>query len=127
MKRLLVLCALACLRLGAEPPVKMAAYHVSEAMLSIQVTTRWAQSSQSYVGQWVDSMRVGGVQPHSIAEKAGLRRGMEILAIQGQLVHGLTQDDLNHVLLQEVTREVVLQVRSSAHAAPVEIHLPVGQ
>jgi len=127
MKRWLLFFGLAAALWGADPPVKMEAYNVAEAMLSIQVTTRWAQSSQNYVGTWVDTMRVSEVKAHSRAERAGLKRGMEIVAIEGQVVHGLGREELNRVLLQEVPGVLHLQVRSSPLGRLTELQIPVGK
>jgi len=47
------------------------------------------------------------------------------LAIQGQIVHGLSRPELAQVLQQDVAKEVVLLVRRSAKAKQEEIHVPV--
>jgi hypothetical protein len=113
---LLVLCRLP---LGAEPPVRMAPYRVSEAMLDIKVGIMMAQN---FSGQWVKSMWIRSVKPHSASERAGLVRGMEVVAIQGQSVRGLSQPELAQVLQQFVgdRGEVVLLVQRSPGDPEVE-------
>ena len=49
---------LAAVASGGGSAGQVEAYNVAEAMLSIQVTTRWGQSPQNYLGSWVDTMRV---------------------------------------------------------------------
>ena len=76
------------------------------------------------VNGWIRSGS-GRVKSPSIAKRAGLVTGMEILAIQGQIVHGLSRPELAQVLQQEVAKEVVLLVRRSTKAKQEEIHVPV--
>jgi len=104
--------------------VKMAPYTVSEAMLAIPVVFGW---QQDYVGQRLKSMRVGKIKPHSTAAAAGLARGLEILAIQGQYVRGLTPPELAQILSLDVGHDLVLTVQHSPKEDPVELHVPVGK
>ena len=123
MKRLLCLClGLAAFALRADPPVKMAPYRVSDFMLSIKIGTMMAQN---FSGQWVKSMWIRSIKPHSLGARAGLVGGMEILAIQGQSVQGLHPDELARVLQQTASSEVVLLVQRTPKDAPVEIHIPL--
>ena len=124
MRRLLFILAFFGAALGAEPPVKMAPYTVSEAMMKIPLVFGW---QQNYAGQRLQSMRVGKIKPHSAAANAGLARGMEILAIQGQYVRGLTQSELAQILQIDVGHELVLTVERRPKEDPAEIHIPVGK
>ena len=125
LARTVAVLILPAVALGAAelPVVKMAPVQVAEAMLDIKVVIRWQQGN--YAAQWVDSIRVGDVKSPSIAKRAGLVPGMEIIAIQGQFVHGLSRPELTQMLQQEVAKEVVLLVRRSDRAKQEEIRVPV--
>ena len=106
-----------------DAPVKMAPFAVSTGLMNIEVKIGFRSD---YSGQWVDNIKIRRVKSPSNAQRAGLTKGMEVLAIQGQPVHGLTQPELSRVLRQEVEKEVVLVVRDSAAAPQREIRVGVS-
>jgi len=117
---------LLCLPLGAAepPPVKMAPVQVMQTVLDLDLKIRWAQDSgEQWITQWVDQIHLGKVRPNSIAARAGLARGMELVAIQGQPLHGLKQEELAQVLQQAVEKEVILTVRRTPKSKEELIHL----
>ncbi len=111
---------------GDEPqaPVMLPAFNVVESVLSVNVRTEFRQT---FFGAFVTRMFVGEVKTPSVAQRAGLKKGMEIVAIQGKPVAGLSESDLSRLLVQPGLEEVVLLVRPSWLKEPREYRLPVGK
>lgn len=91
-------------------------------MLNVKVRIVYRST---FLGAFVSKMYAGDVKTPSIAQRAGLRGGMEIVAIQGQPVAGLSQIQIEQILSQPVQDEVVLLVRPSPKKDPEEIRVPV--
>lgn len=108
-----------------SPPHVMAPLNVVSSVLNIPVQTVFAQ--EGFTEPRVSAMFVGKVKPGSIAQRAGLRTGMEILSIQGTKVQGLTRGELGDVLTQEVADYVTLEIRRSWFRRPLQIRIPAPE
>jgi membrane-associated protease RseP (regulator of RpoE activity) len=120
-----VLALVASAALGADsaPPVVLPRFNVIESVLNVSVLTEYAKMS---IGPaYATRMTVDKVKTPSIAQRAGLKSGMEIIAIHGQRVAGLSQAAVEQLLDQPVRDSVVLLVRKSWWKHPEEIRLPV--
>ena len=107
----------------AAQPVVLPPVNVIESVLKIKVVIKYRQ--RSYFGPYVEKMLVGSVKTPSVAQQAGLMKGMEIVAIQGVDVEGLSQADVEQLMTQEVEDSVVLLVRRPGRERPEEIRIPV--
>ena len=124
-------CGIAALTLAAPairaqesaPPVVLPPFNVIESVLRVKIRIEYRQS---YVGAFVVRMTVRTVKAGSVAEKAGLRKGTEIVAIQGHPVAGLSPEAVEQLMIQPVEDSLVLLVRQSREEQPVEVQLPVG-
>ena len=112
--------------LGADsaPPVVLPAFNVIESALKVKVLI----SYRAFKGglPFVTAMMVNDVKTPSFAQEAGLKSGMEIIAIQGQRVSGLSQPAVEQLLSQPARDFVVLLVRRSWLKRPEEIRISVG-
>jgi membrane-associated protease RseP (regulator of RpoE activity) len=112
---------------GAEDPAPavLPPVNVIETVLSVKVSTEYVRMNS---GQpFATRMVVRSVKTPSIGQRAGLKNGMEIVAIQGQRIAGLSQTAVEQLLVQPVKDSVLLLVRRSWFRKPEEIRLSVGE
>jgi membrane-associated protease RseP (regulator of RpoE activity) len=109
---------------GAEsaPSVILRPYNVVESVLNVKFRILYRST---FVGAFVANMFLGEVKTPSIAQRAGLKSGMEIVAIQGRPVTGLNQIEVEQILSQPVEDSVVLLVRRSPRTQPEQVRLQV--
>ena len=103
-------------------PVLLPPFNVIESVLKVKVVTEY---QKTHLGAFVTRMIVDEVKTPSLAQRAGLKKGMEIVAIQGHFVAGLSQAEVDQLLVQSARDSVVLLVRRSWLKQPEEIRLPV--
>ena len=111
--------------LGADsaPPVVLPAFNVIESALKVKVLISYRAFKGGH--PFVTAMMVHDVKTPSFAQEAGLKSGMEIIAIQGQQVSGLSQAAVEQLLSQPARDSVVLLVRRSWLKRPEEILISV--
>ncbi len=67
------------------------------------------------------------VRADSRAARAGVEKGMHILAIEGVPIRGLTEKDFTEVMAREITGSLTLTVRKRSGFRSLKIEIPVGQ
>jgi predicted metalloprotease with PDZ domain len=67
------------------------------------------------------------VRAGSRAARAGIERGMMILAIEGVSIRGLTEKDFSEVMSREITGTLTLTVRRRNGFRSLKIEIPVGE
>ena len=105
-----------------EPPIKMPAFTTKLSELKIPMVTRYDRTPN---GSVLSGMFIGAIKAGSLAEKSGLKKGMEVVAIQYQLVAGLNQFEVGQLFDQEVVDTLVLAVRKSPKGPAEEVRVPV--
>src|SRR5262249_32838792 len=94
---------------GSTAPATLSPYHVMESVLNVKLEIEYAMMKGSQ--PWVSRVRLDQVKHGSIAEKSGLKTGMEVIAIQGQTLGGLTKAQMENLLIQEGSDHVTFRVR----------------
>jgi hypothetical protein len=108
---------------AAEPPVQLPAFTTKFSQLKIPMVTRYDRTPNGAV---LSGMFLGPIKAGSLAAKSGLKKGMEVVAIQYQLVAGLNQFEVARLFDQVVEDTLVLAVRKAPKAPAEEIRIPVG-
>lgn len=103
-------------------PFELPPMRVSLALASIEVRLFSLPAAEDS-DQRLSFLRVERVRPNTSAALAGIAAGMEITAIQGTRIHGLTEEELGGVMAGSVQDEIVLRVRDSAQAEEKDIHI----
>ena len=67
------------------------------------------------------------VRSGSRAARAGIEKGMQIVAIEGVPIRGLTEKDFNKVMARELTDSLTLTVRRRNGFRSFKVEIPVGQ
>ena len=62
----------------------------------------------------ISFLRVENVRADSVAARAGVTEGLEVVAIQGKRVRGLTESEVDDLMKLPVIDELVLTVRNDA-------------
>ena len=114
-------------------PLVLPPMRVSLALASIEVRLFSLPDAEASAPR-LSFLRVEHVRPKTTAALAGIEAGMEITAIQGTRIHGLTEEEFGGIMAGSVQDEIVLRVRESAEAKERDIHvrlpgsprLPVG-
>lgn len=106
-------------------PLILPPMRVSLALASIEVRLFSLPDAEASSLQ-LSFLRVERVRPNTSAALAGIEAGMEITAIQGARIHGLTEEEFGSLMAGSVQDEIVLRVRDSPQAKErdVHIHLP---
>lgn len=101
--------------------VQMAAMKVSAVLASVELRMFYLPNAGGEVSG-LSFLRVENVRPNSGAAQAGVAVGMEIVAIQGKRIRGLSEAELNDLMKLPVTDQLVLGVREPP-AAEREIRI----
>jgi membrane-associated protease RseP (regulator of RpoE activity) len=109
---------------GAEhgPPVTLEPVRVAAIWSNAVVRVIYQRSSD---GPRISMLRVESVREKSAAARAGLEKGMEIVAIQGVALNGLTEEDYHHVMRTPVFDAFVLRVRREGRARTEDLRIPI--
>lgn len=107
----------------SQPPVKLPAFTTKLSALKIPMVMRYDRTPD---GARLSGMFIGSIKAGSVAEKSGLKRGMEVVAIQYQLVAGLNQFEVDRLFDQDVVDTLVLAVRKTPKGAAEEVRVLVG-
>jgi hypothetical protein len=108
---------------ASEPPVKLPAFTTTFSELKIPMVTRYDRKPN---GSVLSGMFIGPIKAGSLAERSGLKKGMEVVAIQYQLVAGLNQFEVDRLFDQIVEDTLVLAVRKAPKAPAEEIRILIG-
>ena len=99
----------------------------------VRVASIWANAVVRVVYQRADDgprisvLRVESVREKSAAARAGLEKGMEIVAIQGVTLNGLTEEEYQQVMRTPVYDVFVLRVRREGRVRTDELRIAVGR
>jgi len=110
---------------SAPSTVVLPPFVANLSQLNIKLTIRYVRKPPA--GEVVEAVYVRSVKAGSIAEKAGLKKGMEIITIQDQAVAGLNSFQFDSICDQAVDDALVLTVKRSAKAAAEEIRIKIPQ
>lgn len=103
----------------AAPPVVMPAFGVMESALKMKIAIDYKKLR---IGEpWVSEVRVADVKSPSLAEQLGLKAGMEIVAIDGKRLAGLSQTEMERIMAAPKPENFTLLVKKSWLKAPEEI------
>lgn len=109
---------------AAEPVVELPAFHVSESLAHVVVSPFYERGRREADGR-VLHLVVQDVRAGSLAAKAGLARGMEIHALQGVPLQGLTDAEVRDVMARPVTGDFVLRVKRPLGFRPFDLVIPL--
>ncbi|MCX6955539.1 MAG: PDZ domain-containing protein [Verrucomicrobia bacterium] len=102
-------------------------------MEPVRVSSIWTNAvvrvvmQQSNDGPRISVLRVESVRENSAAARAGLAKGMEIVAIQGVALAGLTEEEYQRVMITPVVDVFVLRVRREGRVRTEEIRVAMGK
>jgi poly(3-hydroxybutyrate) depolymerase len=102
--------------------VMLPALRVSAVLASVELRPFY-QPNAGTETPTISFLRVETVRANSAAGRAGLSTGMEILAIQGVRVRGLTELDLNRLMALPAGEQIVLSVREPPSARERDIRV----
>jgi S1-C subfamily serine protease len=107
-----------------EPPVTLEPVRVGAIWSNAVVRVIYLRSSD---GPRISVLRVESVREKSAAARAGLEKGMEIVAIQGVALNGLTEEEYQHVMRTPVFDVFVLRVRREGRVKTEELRIAVAK
>lgn len=107
-----------------EPPVKMEPMRVAAIWANAEVRIIYQRSSD---GPRISMLRVESVRPKSAAARAGLEKGMEIVALQGVALDGLTEEEFQHAMRTPVIDVLVLRVRRAGRVRTEELRIELAK
>lgn len=99
----------------------------------VRVAAIWASAEVRMVYQRsnddprISFLRVESVREKSAAARAGLEKGMEIVAIQGVALHGLSEEDYQRVMRTPVAETLTLRVRRAGRVRAEELRIAVAK
>ncbi len=105
-----------------EAPLELPPMRVSLALASIEVRLFSLPDAEASTSR-LSFLRVERVRPNTTAALAGVEAGMDITAIQGVRIHGLTEEEFGGMMAGSVQDEIVLRARESAQASERDIHI----
>lgn len=108
----------------SEPPVTLEPVRVAAIWSNAVVRVIYLRSSD---GPRISMLRVESVREKSAAARAGLEKGMEIVAIQGVALNGLTEEEYQHVMRTPVFDVFVLRVRREGRVRTEELRIPIAK
>jgi len=107
-----------------DGPVRMAPMRVHAIWSSAVVRLVMLQSND---GPRISMLKVESVRDNSAASRAGLAKGMEIVAIQGVALTGLTEEEYQRVMITPVTDVFLLRVRREGRVRTEELRIPLAK
>lgn len=108
----------------AGPPVKLEPVRVASIWANAVVRVVYQRSDDD---PRISVLRVESVREKSAAARAGLEKGMEIVAIQGVTLNGLTEEEYQQVMRAPVYDVFVLRVRREGRVRTDELRIAVGK
>jgi C-terminal processing protease CtpA/Prc len=107
-----------------DPALKLEPVRVAAIWSNAQVRVIYQRSNDE---PRISLLRVESVREKSAAARAGLEKGMEIVAIQGVTLNGLTEDDYQQVMRTPVYAVFVLRVRREGRVKTEELRIAVAK
>ncbi len=112
-------------RLTMGPTIEMEEFVVAATLASIVVRTDYEPRSGG--APTLVRVLVEEVRSDSRAAKAGIQQGMQIIAIEGISIRGLSEKNFNEVMRREIAGSLTLTVRRRNGFRSYKIVIPVGQ
>jgi S1-C subfamily serine protease len=112
-------------RLMVGQPVQMEKFVVAATLASMVVRTNYEVRNNEEAT--LVRVVIEEVRADSRAARAGIERGMLILAIEGVPIRGLTEKDFSEVMEREITGALTLTVRRRNGFRSLKIEIPVGE
>lgn len=106
------------------PPVQLEPVRVAAIWANAVVRVVYQRSDD---GPRISVLRVESVREKSAAARAGLEKGMEIVAIQGVTLNGLTEEEYQQVMRTPVYEGFVLRVRRAGRVRTEDLRIAVGK
>ena len=117
--------ALSKLRTDASvPALVLPTMRISASLANVELRLYYLPSTGGGTPR-LAFLGVETVRPNTLAAQAGIKEGMEVTAIQGVRIRGLTDSELAKMMRLPVTGEIIITVRESQNADERELHLPV--
>jgi C-terminal processing protease CtpA/Prc len=124
----LLLCCSMSLAVAAaekdEPPVQLEPVRVAAIWSNAVVRIEYLPDSEDWR---IAKLLVESVREKSAAARAGLEKGMEIVAIQGIALSGITEQAYQRVMRMPVDDVLVLSVRRAGRVKSEEMRIPVAK
>jgi membrane-associated protease RseP (regulator of RpoE activity) len=111
----------------SEAVVQLPAMRVSAGLANIELRLFYLPNAGFDTTKPLSFLRVETVRRNSLAARAGVVEGMEIVAIQGSRIRGMTDADLNELMMRPAKNEIVFVAREYSNGPEREIHLPLPQ
>jgi predicted esterase len=108
----------------AEPAIVLPTMRVGAALANVELRLFYLPNVAGAT-QSLSFLSVETVRPNSLAAAAGLEERMEVTAIQGVHIRGLTEEDLNKIMAQPVKTEIVITARKTRSSTEKEIRIPL--
>ena len=109
---------------ASAPAVVLPTMRISASLANVELRMYYLPNSGGGTAR-LAFLGVETVRPGSTAAEAGLREKMEVTAIQGIRIRGLTDADLEKTMQLPVTTEIIVTVRESQNADERDLHIPV--
>lgn len=106
---------------SADEPVMLPALSVTESLMKVNVVTSYQRLRLG--SPFALAMKVGEVKSPSFAYDAGLRKGMEIVAIDGTKISGLAPAAVDRLLAAPKRDMITLSVRGGSFKKTTEIQI----
>jgi dienelactone hydrolase len=107
-----------------ESILEMPVMRVSAALASVELRV-FSQPNVESATRPLAFLRVEKIRQETTAARAGIVPGMEIMAIQGIRVRGLSEEELNDIMQQTIKTEIILIVREPPRRGEWEIRIPL--
>ncbi len=107
-----------------DPPLRLQPARVAAIWSNAVVRIVYLPDSDDWR---ISKLVVESVREKSAAARAGLEKGMEIVAIQGTALSGLTENEYQRVMQTPVSDVLVLGVRRSGRVKAEELRIQVAK
>lgn len=107
-----------------DPAVEMSPVKIGAALESVELRAFYLSSPPGNTPH-LSFLLVETVRPNTTAADAGVKEGMEVTAIEGRRVRGMTDADLFETMTTRVKNHIALTVREPPHISEKEIHIPL--
>lgn len=109
---------------ATDPAIEMSPVRVGAALESVELRAFYL-SNLAATTPHLSYLLVETVRHNTTAAEAGVKEGMEVTAIQGRRVRGMTDVDLFETMTARVKNHIALTVREPPHISEKEIHIPL--
>lgn len=109
---------------SADPAIVLPTVRVAAALANVELRLFYLPNAGG-AAQSLSFLAVETVRANSTAALAGVKEGMELTAIQGIRIRGLSEDELNKTMALPVKNEIVVVAREPHGGVEHEIHIPL--